>query len=102
MPLNPQQAARRLQQLPNIGPATAADLRKLDVTTPEQLAGRDPTDLYERLCRIDQTRHDPCVRDVFAAAIAAANGEPPQPWWEFSRRRKAATRAAKHPFPPDA
>jgi hypothetical protein len=29
------------------------------------------------------------VRDVFAAVVDFAHGAPAQPWWIYSRRRKA-------------
>jgi hypothetical protein len=79
---------RRLQQIPNVGPAIAVDLLRLGITRVEDLAGRDPAALYEQLCALDGARHDPCVLDTFTAAVAFANGEPAQPWWIYSRRRK--------------
>ena len=78
-----------LQLIPNVGPAIAADLRRLGVDDPSDLVGQDPGALYDRLCTADGLRHDPCVLDVFSAAIAYVNGEPARPWWEFSRERKA-------------
>ena len=56
---------RVLTDLPNIGAATAADLRLLGIETPQQLVGRDAWELYESLCRKTGVRHDPCVIDVF-------------------------------------
>ena len=52
---------RRLTDLPNVGPATAKDLELLGVTSPAQLAGRDPLRLYEALCRKTGVRQDPCM-----------------------------------------
>ena len=40
-----------LQQLPNVGPAVAADLRLLALTAPETCAGRDPYRMYDDLSR---------------------------------------------------
>lgn len=34
--------ARRLVDIPNIGPSIAGDLRALGITEPRQLVGRDP------------------------------------------------------------
>ena|SRR5437764_12594317 len=82
-------ARRALQRLPNVGPAVASGLLRLGITTPAALAGQDPDALYDRLCDRDGVRHDPCLRDTFAALVAHANGEPAQPWWVFSRQRKA-------------
>ncbi len=81
--------SKRLQQIPNVGPATARDLIRLGITEVAQLADRDPDVMYQGLCTLDGTRHDPCVRDVFAAAVCYARGEPARPWWHFSRQRLA-------------
>ena len=81
--------AAELQKIPNIGPAMADDLLRLGITSPNDLVNRDGDELYHDLCRLDGTRHDPCVRDVFAAAIDFARGGPPRPWWHFTPERKA-------------
>jgi hypothetical protein len=84
-----------LTAIPNVGPAIARKLLALDVHGLDDLRGRDPEDLFERLCAQDGRRHDPCLLDTFSAAVAYADGGPPRPWWEFSRERKArAARAA--------
>jgi hypothetical protein len=55
----------QLQQIPNVGPSIAANLRLIGITVPQDLVGRDPYRLYDELCRTTGTRHDPCVIDVF-------------------------------------
>jgi hypothetical protein len=55
----------------------------------EDAAGRDPDEMYHGLCALDARRHDPCVRDVFAAVVSVAEGDPPEPWWAFTPERKA-------------
>ena len=42
-------SAYRLEDIPNIGPSIADDLRALDIFEPAQLVGRDPYALYARL-----------------------------------------------------
>jgi hypothetical protein len=86
------EAATRLQAIPNVGPAIAADLMRPGILGAEDAAGRDPDELYARLCALDGVRHDPCVRDVFEAAMACAGGVPAQPWRVHPRRRKARER----------
>lgn len=81
--------AAELQTIPNIGPAMADDLLRLGITSPSDLIDRDSDELYDELCRIDGIRHDPCVRDVFAAAVDFARGGPARPWWHFTPGRKA-------------
>jgi hypothetical protein len=77
-----------LEQIPNVGPAIAADLRRLGVARPDDLLGRDPYALYEELCRVTGRRHDPCVLDTFLAAVRFMGGEPARPWWAYTAERK--------------
>jgi len=77
-----------LEDLPNVGPKTAADFRLLGITNPRQLKGRDPYQLYESLCRATGVRQDPCVLDVFIAATRFVGGETARPWWHYTAERK--------------
>ena len=79
----------RLEQLPNIGPSIAADLRLLGVMEPADLVGRDALDLYRALCTKTGKRQDPCVLDTFMAATAFMAGAAPQPWWDYTAERKS-------------
>ena len=88
-----EQAVVRLQDTPNVGPKMAEILIKLGVTRLEDAAGRDPDEMYHELCAIDAKRHDPCVRDIFAAMVSHADGGPARPWWEFTPERKAREQA---------
>ncbi len=78
-----------LEQIPNIGPATAGDLRMLGIHRPHQLATQDPMELYTRLCEMTGQCHDPCVIDVFLAVVDFGKGNKPKPWWEFTKVRKS-------------
>jgi predicted flap endonuclease-1-like 5' DNA nuclease len=96
--------ATRLEDLPNVGPAVAADLRAIGIARPAQLAGRDPYALYDALNRRTGVRHDPCVLDTFIAAVRFVEGAPAKPWWAYTaeRKRTLAARAkalAKAPAP---
>lgn len=77
------------QELPNIGPAMATDFVRLGLRSLDDLERSDAQELYDRIGRMDGTRHDPCVLDTYAAAIHNLRTGEEQPWWEFSRRRKA-------------
>ncbi|QNM98433.1 helix-hairpin-helix domain-containing protein [Chitinimonas koreensis] len=77
-----------LTDLPNIGKASAEDLRLLGVDRPAQLAGRDPFELYWQLCDLTGQRHDPCVIDVFMSVTSFMDGGPARPWWDFTDERK--------------
>ncbi len=91
----PQDRSRfvRLEQLPNVGKATAGDFHRLGITEPAQLIGRDPYALFETLCELTGHRHDPCVIDVFIAAVRFMEGAPETPWWYYTPERKARLEA---------
>jgi hypothetical protein len=78
-----------LEQLPNVGPAMAADLRLLGIHTPQALKGRDGLQLYRALCEATGQRHDPCVLDTLLAIVDFMHGAPPAPWWAYTAQRKA-------------
>lgn len=77
-----------LEQLPNVGPAMARDLRLLGIDQPAQLHGRDPYALYRQLERATGSRQDPCVLDTFLAIVDFMHGAAPQPWWAYTATRK--------------
>ncbi|OWK45529.1 Mitomycin resistance protein [Fimbriiglobus ruber] len=78
----------RLEDIPNVGPAIAAALRRMGITTPAELLGRDPFAMYDVLCRLTGKRHDPCVLDTFMAAVRYMEGAPKKPWWKYTAERK--------------
>jgi hypothetical protein len=89
----------RLQDIPNVGPAIAADLCRLGITLPDELLRRDPYAMYDDLCRITGQRHDPCLLDMFIAAVRYMEGEPKKPWWKYTaaRKRELAARRKGEP-----
>ncbi|RFA26558.1 mitomycin resistance protein [Alkalilimnicola ehrlichii] len=89
----------RLEQLPNIGPAAAAELRRLGINSPQALKGRDPYDMYAELCRLSGHREDLSILDVFISVVRYMDGEPGQQWWRYTEERKrelAARRQAEY------
>jgi Pathogenicity locus len=80
----------QLEQLPNIGPSIAGDLRLIGVQHPQALTEADAMQLYQRLCQATGKRHDPCVLDTFMAAIDFMRGADPKPWWLYTAQRKAS------------
>jgi Pathogenicity locus len=84
---------RALEDLISVGPAIRRDFELLGIHTVAQLARQEPKALYDRLCRKTGQRQDPCVLDVFCAAVAQAR-DPRLPlercrWWYWSAVRKA-------------
>ena len=79
---------QRLEQLPNVGPAMAGDLRALGILHPQDLAHRDAYALYQALCAHSGKRQDPCVLDTFMAVTDFMRGAAPAPWWAYTAQRK--------------
>ncbi len=90
-------AGNAFKGLRNVGPATRDDLAILGIATIEQLASSDPDELYVTLQLKTGSRHDPCVWDVFAAAIHQARTGEARDWWTFTADRKK--RQARGEFP---
>ena len=44
--------------------------------------------LYDKLCVLTVTRHDPCVIDVFISVTRFMAGAAAQPWWAYTEERK--------------
>ena len=93
----PREKISSLLDIPNVGKACAGDLAVLGINHPQQLIGCDPYRMYDDLCRLTGTRHDPCVYDVFISAVRYMEGAPGLPWWNYTAERKAhlAARSAK-------
>jgi len=91
--IKPRKAARAaecdtFEQLPNVGPAMAGDLRAIGLVHPRELAHRDPFVLYQALCAHTGRRQDPCVLDTFMAITDYMRGAAPAPWWTYTAQRK--------------
>ena len=84
-----------LKQIPNIGPSIAANLRLIGVLSPHDLLGKDPYKLYDDLCQTAGVRQDPCVIDVFIAAVRFMAGESAKPWWKYTPERKRTLAARR-------
>ena len=82
-----------LEEIPNVGPSIAANMRLIGIMSPQDLLGKDPYTMHDDLCHITGVRHDPCVIDVFIAAVRFMAGEPAKPWWKFTSERKQAIAA---------
>mgnify|MGYP002713224366 CR=1 FL=1 len=80
---------KKLQDIPNIGPAMERSLIILGVNKPDDLIGQDPYQMYHEICSITHKKLDLCVIDVFISAIRYMEGGPPKKWWEFTQERKA-------------
>jgi hypothetical protein len=86
--LNVRTGISRLEDIPNVGPSIAADLRLIGIPLPADLPGRDPYAMYDEMCRVTGQRQDPCLLDCFISAVRFMEGAPKRPWWEYTAERK--------------
>jgi hypothetical protein len=89
---------RSLTDLRNVGPAALGDFAVLGIETISQLQTCQPGQLYLDLQRLTGKRQDPCVYDVFAAAVHQAKTGEAKNWWAFTNDRKALQKAGVFPF----
>ncbi|PIE44936.1 MAG: mitomycin resistance protein [Gammaproteobacteria bacterium] len=85
----------RLEDLPNIGPAIANQLRLIGIDYPKQLIGKDPLQLYDQLCMLSEVQQDPCIVDTFMAVVHFMESGEVLPWWVFTDQRKAIIKTKK-------
>lgn len=86
---------RKLADLISVGPAMLRDFEMLGIRSVSELSRRSPDRMFSQLNRLTGERYDPCVLDVFCAAVAQAQ-DPQLPaeqsqWWYWSRKRKEKT-----------
>jgi hypothetical protein len=82
-----------LTNIPGVGRSIAQDLRDLGFQQVEDLKGKDPEELYERLCLQRGQHIDRCVLYVFRCAVYYATEEEHDPdllkWWNWKDRTPA-------------
>jgi hypothetical protein len=83
-----------LTALPNVGPAVARRLIGIGIAAPGDLRGRDPEELFQRMCALAGHREDPCLLDTLRAVVVVADGGPALPWWHYSRLRTGGAAAS--------
>ncbi len=80
--------AKELTDIPNVGPAVAEKYQRLGFKTLSELAGKDGYILYQKLCKNDAVRHDPCLLDTFLAVEEFMNGGIAKQWFLYTKTRK--------------
>lgn len=82
--------ARKLRDIPGVGPSIERDLLELGYRDVEDLAGAEPEAMYGELCRLRGARIDRCVLYVFRCAVYYANHQSHDPellkWWHWKDR----------------
>lgn len=79
-----------LEVIPGIGPNMARDLRDLGFDTVEDLRGRDPEAMYQRLMHLRGHPVDRCVLYVFRCAVYyAEDGRDSEKlkWWNWKDKK---------------
>src|SRR5689334_11506081 len=87
-PMKSSKIKNELITLMNVGKATYHDLQLLNIDSISELAKASPDELYSKLQILTGKTHDPCVWDIFAAAIHEARTGEKTPWWEWTKIRK--------------
>ena len=79
-----------LTSIPGIGKSLARDLELLGYRKVSDLRGRDPMEMYKRLCDITRSHQDRCVLYVFRCAVYFASETEHEPgllkWWNWKDR----------------
>jgi hypothetical protein len=88
----------KLSDLRNVGPAALGDFAVLGIETIAHLQTCHPAQLFYDLQRLTGIRQDPCVYDVFAAAVHQAQTGEAKNWWAFTGARKQIQKTGAFPF----
>ncbi len=76
-----------LETIPGVGPSIAQDLRDLGFQQVEDLAAKDPQEMFEALCELRGQKIDRCVLYVFRCATYFAGNGTHDPellkWWNW-------------------
>ncbi len=79
-----------LQSIPGIGPGIEKDLRDIGIHVINDLKGKNPEYLYEKLSTLRKTHIDRCVLYVFRCAVYYANNGRHDAdllkWWNWKDR----------------
>lgn len=82
------------RRIPGVGPSIARDLWRLGFRSVTELRGRDPEEMYERMCDLEGVRIDRCLLYVFRCAVYFASGAEHDPekllWWNWKDARPDA------------
>lgn len=85
----------QLEDLPNIGKAIAADLRRIGILRPDQLAKCKPIAIFRELSTVMGHRHDPCVLYTLISVRHFLESGEALPWWNFINEGKNLLKSIK-------
>ena len=85
--MDKEKVIKSFQVIPGVGPSIAADLWKIGIHSLDDLKGKAPQKLYEKLCEIEKKHIDRCVLYVFRLAVYFAQEQSHDPyllkWWHW-------------------
>ena len=91
--------ASPLEEIPGVGPSIAVDLHDLGARRVEDLRGKDPEEMYERLCAMRGAHIDRCVLYVFRSSVYYASRARYDPellkWWNWTDERMRGRRRGR-------
>lgn len=80
----------QLRTIPGVGKSIAMDLYDLGIKGISDLKGKSPENLYERRCKQQGLRIDPCLLYTFRCAVYFASHKKHNPellkWWNWKDR----------------
>ncbi|VAV84015.1 hypothetical protein MNBD_DELTA01-473 [hydrothermal vent metagenome] len=82
---------KNLQTIPGVGPKLSLDFSKVGIKDVSELKGRDPEDLYQRICAVRVDKNCRCILYVCRAAVYFAENAHPDPeklkWWNWKDKK---------------
>lgn len=80
---------QELRQIPGVGKAIAMDILSIGITGISMLKGKNPEQLYEKLCVTQGARVDRCMLYVLRCAVYYASEKNHDPallkWWNWKK-----------------
>lgn len=78
-------------QIPGVGKSIAADLWNIGIKRVNDLAGKNPEQLYQKSNRLEGAVQDRCLLYVFRCAVYFASCKKHQPeklkWWNWKEKK---------------
>jgi len=76
-----------LEQIPGVGKKIAQTMLNIDINSIDDLKGKSPEELYQKLCDFKASPVDRCVLYVFRLAVYYAENTSHDPellkWWNW-------------------
>ncbi|MCD4845256.1 MAG: helix-hairpin-helix domain-containing protein [Methanosarcinales archaeon] len=78
---------KELQIIPGVGKSIARDFWNIGIRTISDLKGKDPEELYLRICADQGSQVDRCILYVCRSSVYFAENKNPEPeklkWWNW-------------------